>query len=117
VISVCLFKGFEPVRKMKGVLRQEILAVARLNFKRGSWVKLPGIAPQRSGVESVMRQSRMAGTARRAVRVWFFPELSPRRGSPTLPRAAVTEALLESLLLRLQPGKDVRSCPSSLIGA
>ena len=34
----------------------------------------------------VMRRSRMAGTARRAVRRWFLPERSPRRGDPTLTR-------------------------------
>jgi hypothetical protein len=33
-----------------------------------------------------MRQSRMVGTARRAVRSCFLPERSPRRGDSTLTR-------------------------------
>ncbi len=41
----------------------------------------------------------MVGTARRAVRRWFWPERSPRRGDPTLARPAVTDPLRWRLLL------------------
>src|ERR1017187_8168261 len=40
-----------------------------------------------------MRQSRVVGTARRAVRRCFWPERSPRRGDPTFPIPSVTDAL------------------------
>jgi len=40
-----------------------------------------------------MRQPGKAGKARGAVRGWFLPEQSPRRGDTTFPRPAVTEAL------------------------
>jgi len=42
---------------------------------------------------NVARQSRMIGTARRAVRSRFFPGRSPRRGDPTIPRPVVTDPL------------------------
>ena len=52
---------------------------------------------------TVMRQPRMAGMARRAVRR-FLPERSPRRGDPTLPRPAVVDRLQRiRLSWRLRP--------------
>ena len=41
-----------------------------------------------------MRQSGLVGTARRAVRRGFLPGRSPRRGDPTIPRAALIDPLL-----------------------
>src|SRR5580658_3021970 len=41
----------------------------------------------------VMRQSKLVGTARRAVRGRCLPGRSPRRGDPTFPGSAVTDSL------------------------
>ena len=52
-------------------------------------------ATRRPEREKAMRQSRMVGTARRAVRRWFLAERSPRRGDPTLTRPPATDPLRE----------------------
>jgi hypothetical protein len=53
----------------------------------------------------VMRQPRMVGTARRAVRN-YSPERSPRRGDPTNPRLAVTDPLACRADLRATKGRS-----------
>jgi rRNA maturation RNase YbeY len=53
----------------------------------------------------VMRQSRMAGMACRAVRR-FFPERSPRRGDPTFPRPAVTDGLHGEIFISVDDALD-----------
>src|SRR5580658_2859017 len=57
----------------------------------------------------VMRQSKLVGTARRAVRGRCLPGRSPRRGDPTFPGSAVTDSLPKICpLIQAADAKEMR---------